>query len=370
MTNENRLVGIEADQYSYDSEGNLIGQNGIRYVVNPGASLSQVLMRVKPDGTTNYYVYGMGLLYEETDGGTATYHYDHLGSTTALTDDQCQVTDRCEYSPYGMTVHREGTHDSEFWFNGRHGVMTVENGLLHMRARWYNPYLRRFINPDPIGFAGGLNWYAYASGDPVNALDPFGLETVVIISDNTAFGDVFLWNNQVHPDPDTTVYSGVSSTEEMVNILDAHSTYNGKIDTLYVSGHANYDGFGMSFNNEALSLNDLSSSEVYFIQNSLTENPTIISTACFSCRGDDAMEDAQQTANTFNATVWGNEGQVFPGAPTLGGEGVTGFSDALGGRLANLLFSSLDIDFTSSSWIVTYPNSSDSGNVSSGSNSH
>jgi hypothetical protein len=43
-----------------------------------------------------------------------------------------------------------------------------------MRARYYSPELRRFINADPIGFAGGMNWYAYASGDPINYFDPFG----------------------------------------------------------------------------------------------------------------------------------------------------------------------------------------------------
>jgi len=62
-------------------------------------------------------------------------------------------------------------------FNGRYGVQTDPNGLLYMRARYYNPYICRFINPDPVGFAGGLNWYAYADGNPVNYLDPFGLCT-------------------------------------------------------------------------------------------------------------------------------------------------------------------------------------------------
>jgi uncharacterized protein RhaS with RHS repeats len=44
-----------------------------------------------------------------------------------------------------------------------------------MQARYYNPYLCRFINPDPSGFQGGLNFYAYANGNPVSYLDPFGL---------------------------------------------------------------------------------------------------------------------------------------------------------------------------------------------------
>jgi hypothetical protein len=32
-----------------------------------------------------------------------------------------------------------------------------------------------YTQPDPIGFAGGLNLYGYAGGDPVNKSDPFGL---------------------------------------------------------------------------------------------------------------------------------------------------------------------------------------------------
>jgi len=35
--------------------------------------------------------------------------------------------------------------------------MTDPNGLLCMRARYNNPYICPFINPDPAGFAGGLN---------------------------------------------------------------------------------------------------------------------------------------------------------------------------------------------------------------------
>jgi len=44
-----------------------------------------------------------------------------------------------------------------------------------MQARYYNPYLCRFVSQDPSGFSGGLNWFAYANGNPVSYLDPFGL---------------------------------------------------------------------------------------------------------------------------------------------------------------------------------------------------
>lgn len=154
-----------------------------KFVINPNAALSQVLMRVR-SGVTNYYIHGLGLLYEITETAsstnTLTYHFDYRGSTVALTDGNGNVTDRIEYSACGMTAYRTGTNDTPFLFNGRYGVQTDANGLLHMRARFYNPYVCRFISSDPIGFNGGLNFYAYADGNPISQMDPFGLavETV------------------------------------------------------------------------------------------------------------------------------------------------------------------------------------------------
>ncbi len=175
----NRLVTAGGLDYTYDPAGNRVavtnGTNITRLVVDPNAALSQVLMRVK-SGVTNYYVYGLGLLYEADDAGaTKTYHYNYRGSTVAITDDSGNVTDRVEYSAYGTTTYRSGNTDTPFLFNGRYGVQTDPNGLLYMRARYYNPYICRFINPDPSGFSGGLNHYAYADGNPVSLIDPFGL---------------------------------------------------------------------------------------------------------------------------------------------------------------------------------------------------
>jgi probable addiction module antidote protein len=50
-----------------------------------------------------------------------------------------------------------------------------EAGLYHTGARYYDPRLGRFIQPDPIGQAGGLNLYAYVNNDPLNLSDPSGL---------------------------------------------------------------------------------------------------------------------------------------------------------------------------------------------------
>ncbi|MBI4557406.1 MAG: RHS repeat protein [Candidatus Hydrogenedentes bacterium] len=185
----NRLTSVGGISYSYDSEGRrtAVTQNGqtTRYAINPVPSLSQVLIRTRPDGTKTYYVYGLGLLYEVemTAGGTETgvrrtYHYDYRGSTVALTDGQGQILERLAYSAYGTLTWRSGSADTPFLFNGKYGVQSDANGLLYMRARYYNPYLCRFLNADPVGFSGGLNFYAYADGNPISYLDPFGLGAI------------------------------------------------------------------------------------------------------------------------------------------------------------------------------------------------
>lgn len=39
----------------------------------------------------------------------------------------------------------------------------------------------RFLQPDPLGYAAGNNLYAYVQNDPLNATDPSGLDTAVIV---------------------------------------------------------------------------------------------------------------------------------------------------------------------------------------------
>ncbi len=175
----NQLVTVGDATYAYDAQGNRVsateGAVTTHYVVDPNRTLPQVLVREK-SGVKTYYVYGMGLQYEVNESDDATYyHFNQIGSTVALTDDSGTVTDRIEYSPYGIVTHRTGNTGTPFLFAGVTGVQADSNGLLYMRARYYNPHLRRFINSDPSGFAGGMNFYAYANGNPLMFIDPSGL---------------------------------------------------------------------------------------------------------------------------------------------------------------------------------------------------
>ena len=61
----------------------------------------------------------------------------------------------------------------------------ADTGLMMMGHRFYAPDLGRFLNRDPIGFAGGMNLFEYASSSPTMRSDPTGLRDVVLALSQT-----------------------------------------------------------------------------------------------------------------------------------------------------------------------------------------
>ena len=178
----NRLIVAKGHSYTYNAENvrirNLCEEEDTIYTYDTNCKLSKLLCKTT-NGVTTKYVYGRGLIGEETNNVFKTYHFDNRGSTVAITNFDGGITDTFTYDTYGKCINRTGTSSVIFGYNGRDGVVTDSNGLIYMRARYYAPYMKRFINADiiagDISNAVTLNRFAYANGNPVSFIDPFGL---------------------------------------------------------------------------------------------------------------------------------------------------------------------------------------------------
>ena len=106
------------------------------------------------------------------------YHCDHLGTPQEMSDRNGQIVWSADHKAWGEIREQRSEKAKQqglsnpLRFQGQYH--DHETGLHYNRYRYYDPRVGRFISKDPIGYAGGLNLFAYAP-NPVGWVDPLGL---------------------------------------------------------------------------------------------------------------------------------------------------------------------------------------------------
>ncbi len=135
-------------------------------------------------GSTWLAMYFRGVVVDEVVNGyqmapsgkwvNYTTHHDALQSVFGLSGHDGTVLQTIAYDPFGSTVVTSGSvTNNTFLYTGREP--DPDTGLYYYRVRPYDPVTGTFITEDPMGFAAGMNFYAYAGNNPINASDPYGL---------------------------------------------------------------------------------------------------------------------------------------------------------------------------------------------------
>ncbi|MCP3994319.1 MAG: RHS repeat-associated core domain-containing protein, partial [bacterium] len=128
---------------------------------------------------TSYAYRGGALLADYKAGDVRHYHLDHLGSVRQITNGERDVVASYNYLPYGEEVD---SRYNPLQFTGHERDSHLAGGaddLDYMHARYYSPYLGRFLSVDPVRSKRptapqSWNKYSYVRGNPLKYKDPNG----------------------------------------------------------------------------------------------------------------------------------------------------------------------------------------------------
>ena len=209
------MVSVPGAAYAYDAQNRISSAtvNGVTTEFTYD-SRNRVVQRTSGNGTLNLtysgwnlieerngggeleqvYVHGAGtdeILVKITATGPAYYHHDGLGSTIALTGENGELLESYRYDAFGAasvygasgSALPASPRENRFLFTGREWLSQV--GLYDYRNRVYSAQIGRFLQTDPIRFAAGdVNIYRYVSNNPINMVDPWGLDGEIVVQRN------------------------------------------------------------------------------------------------------------------------------------------------------------------------------------------
>lgn len=113
-----------------------------------------------------------------TDKRVVRYQlHNHLGSAALELDGAAEVISYEEFHPFGTTAYQANSKTikaaaKRYRYSGME--RDEETGLEYHSARYYLPWLGRWLSSDPAGLDDGLNLYAYVSNNPCILHDPTG----------------------------------------------------------------------------------------------------------------------------------------------------------------------------------------------------
>jgi len=209
--------GIIIDNYEYNAAGALISHNSDTYIYDDWDRLSLATI----DGITHSYKYDInglrtekgdkkyivdanGNVIAEQNGNTTTaqnvyinsqimsrkignqwYFYlkNAHGDIIGMADSNGNVVNTYDYDAWGNIINQTETVENPVKYAGEYYDSELEQ--YYLRARYYDSKIGRFTSLDvikgSIANPQGMNRYIYCVNNPVNRIDPFGLDDYAVL---------------------------------------------------------------------------------------------------------------------------------------------------------------------------------------------
>ncbi len=156
--------GVATVLYAYDQDDHLLAET------DAGGPIRSYLWRDDTPVAQIDHRPTRKVLYLETD---------HLNTPRAARNEAGTLVWRWEADAFGSTLPNQDpdgdgqTTTVNLRLPGQY--FDPESGLHYNQARYYDPTTGRYLSPDPVGLAGGLNTYSYVENNPLRYTDPTGL---------------------------------------------------------------------------------------------------------------------------------------------------------------------------------------------------
>jgi len=143
-----------------------------QHITKNGAKLENNTLHVM-DNQNRIALLRVGKPFPNDETPSVKFHLgDHLGSSNVVIDKNGVLVNREEYTPYGETSFGSFAR-KRYRFTRQE--RDEESGLYYHGARYYAPWMARWISCDPLGVNAGMNVFQYVAGNPMRLVDSSGM---------------------------------------------------------------------------------------------------------------------------------------------------------------------------------------------------
>jgi RHS repeat-associated protein len=142
---------------------------------------------------------------------------NHLGSASLDLDHEAQIISYEEYYPYGSTSYQAVRSRIQVpikRYRYTKKERDEESGFYYHGARYYLPWIARWLSADPGDLADGINQYSYTRGNPIIQSDPTGLQ-----------GESVIYHRTTEQGARTMMREGVSTTRSRPHVWAGQGFY-------------------------------------------------------------------------------------------------------------------------------------------------